>query len=98
MKKRGKRSLTGIAAIILTLFLTGCAGIHAQKMSEPELVIGGSVYTPYFYRDVNGEYVGIDVEVAKDEWAGSSKGNQNLRTSECENDTDYCSVGQCIFR
>lgn len=66
MKKRCKRSLTGIVAIILTLFLTGCARIHAQKMSEPELVIGGSVYAPYFYRDINGEYAGIDVEVAKE--------------------------------
>ena len=49
-----------------TNFLTGCAEIHAQKMSEPELVIGGSVYAPYFYRDINGEYAGIDVEVAKE--------------------------------
>lgn len=66
MKKRSKRSLSSIIVVILAIFLTGCTGIHAQKTSEPKLVIGGNIYAPYFYRDMNGEYAGIDVEVAKE--------------------------------
>ena len=32
----------------------------------PELVIGSDDYAPYFFCDENGEFAGIDVEIARE--------------------------------
>ena len=39
-------------------------GNNGEKEELPEIVIGGSLYAPYFYRDVSGSYAGIDAELA----------------------------------
>lgn len=39
-------------------------GNNGEKEELPEIVIGGSFYAPYFYRDVSGSYAGIDAELA----------------------------------
>ena len=32
----------------------------------PQIRVGGVVYEPYFYKDIDGEFTGIDVELAKE--------------------------------
>ena len=57
-----------VAAFLATicLFLSGCAGTDApEKLTKKEtLVIGSDIYSPYFYLDDNGDFAGIDVEIA----------------------------------
>ena len=51
----------------IVFFLSVCAcmrGNNGEKEELPEIVIGGSLYAPYFYRDVSGSYAGIDAELA----------------------------------
>ena len=51
----------------IVFFLSVCAcrrGNNGEKEELPEIVIGGSLYAPYFYRDVRGSYAGIDAELA----------------------------------
>lgn len=52
--------------LVLLLFLVALSGCLEKEVQEelPELIIGGTSYSPYFYRDVNGDYVGIDVDIA----------------------------------
>ena len=63
---RKKRSLFFI--MILGMFLLASCGISGEQNAEelPELKIGGALYEPYFYRDVDGAYTGIDVEIARE--------------------------------
>lgn len=37
-----------------------------EERKLPRIRIGGSIYEPYFYIDENGEYAGIDVELARE--------------------------------
>ena len=59
-----------VAAFMATicLFLSGCAVTDApEKPTEKEtLVIGSDIYSPYFYLDDNGDFAGIDVEIARE--------------------------------
>lgn len=51
--------------IVFFLFVCACMrGNNGEKEELPEIVIGGSLYAPYFYRDVSGSYAGIDAELA----------------------------------
>ncbi|MCU6744607.1 hypothetical protein OCV77_08870 [Suilimivivens aceti] len=52
---------------ILFFLLSVCVcmrGNNGEKEELPKIVIGGSLYAPYFYRDVSGSYAGIDAELA----------------------------------
>lgn len=55
-----------LICMILALGVCACSFDSPEHQAEelPELVIGGSIYEPYFYRDINGDYAGIDVELA----------------------------------
>lgn len=50
--------------ILLMFGLCACSAAGQNEEDLPQLVIGGSTYEPYFYRDINGDYAGIDVELA----------------------------------
>lgn len=51
--------------IVFSLSVCACMrGNNGEKEELPEIVIGGSLYAPYFYRDVSGSYAGIDAELA----------------------------------
>ena len=50
--------------ILLTFGLCACSTAGQKEEALPQLVIGGCTYEPYFYRDINGDYAGIDVELA----------------------------------
>lgn len=52
--------------MIVWITLCGCSADTVQQKELPELVIGGTLYSPYFYRDINGQCVGIDVDVAEE--------------------------------
>ena len=58
-----------LIGIMLVLGLCACSHSTEQETETkdlPQLVIGGSIYEPYFYRDINGDYAGIDVELARE--------------------------------
>ena len=66
-----KRKTMRLAAAFLAaicLLLSGCTGADApEKPTEKEtLTIGSYVYSPYFYLDDNGDFAGIDVEIAEE--------------------------------
>lgn len=48
--------------------LSGCTGADSpEKTTEKEtLTIGSDIYSPYFYPDDNGDFAGIDVEIAEE--------------------------------
>ena len=67
-RTRGKRIC--IVAILLasSLILAGC-GIKKEKIADselPEIVIGIDYFEPYSYQTDDGQYKGIDVELAKE--------------------------------
>lgn len=60
-------------AWILLLFATliallcACSDTAQQQETEkPKIRIGGTTYAPYFYRNIGGNYTGIDVEIAEE--------------------------------
>ena len=67
-----KSFLRKAAAFITALFsalilLCGCGGESAENENNlPELVIGVDYYKPFVYRDDNGEFAGLDVELARE--------------------------------
>lgn len=56
------------AFLSATLLLCLCACTGGKNESETaqkeKLVIGSDIYAPYFYIDDNGDFTGIDVEIA----------------------------------
>ena len=52
----------------ICLLLSGCTGADApENPTEKEtLTIGSDIYSPYFYLDDNGDFAGIDVEIAEE--------------------------------
>lgn len=57
-----------IACILAGVLLTACS-LESAKTEEktlPKITIGGAIYKPYFYKDVEENYTGIDVELAKE--------------------------------
>lgn len=67
MKKIFILFLTGV---VFLLSLTGCISQSASAMGNDfdydSLIIGGREYAPFFYVNENGEYAGIDIEIAKE--------------------------------
>ncbi len=62
-----KRYLTLIClCLFMMLSLCGCASTASTEAELPELIIGASIYEPYFYRDINGEYTGIDADLMRE--------------------------------
>ena len=56
-----------LAGIILLFSLCGCADRpQSEGKQKQRLVIGSDNYIPYNYRDEEGRYQGIDVELAKE--------------------------------
>lgn len=57
-----------IAVLLLIPFILTLPACTAKKQSEasatPRLKIGSDIYSPYFYVDDNGNFAGIDVEIA----------------------------------
>lgn len=63
MKKKILLFLTGMA-LIAGICACGTGKTTQEKL--PQLIIGGTSYSPYFYQDIDGKYAGIDVEVAEE--------------------------------
>ena len=68
--KRGKRLAALCLASIMTCSLCACqqseqAGTAEAESDLPELKIGVDILEPFFYKDENGDYVGIDAEIAQ---------------------------------
>lgn len=56
----------GFILMVVLLIFCSCSKKAVVEEELPELVIGGTTYSPYFYKDINGQYVGIDVDVAEE--------------------------------
>ena len=63
MRKKGVLLVVALAVI---LGVCACGTKQKKEAVFPGLIIGGTSYTPYFYQDINGNYSGIDVDVAKE--------------------------------
>ena len=65
-----KRITVFAAAIVLIMALfSACGAIKADNDAAsdlPEMKIGGVIYEPYFYRNIDGDYDGIDVRLARE--------------------------------
>lgn len=62
-----KEILLCLAGICVLLSLCGCADRPQSEVKQRQrLVIGSDNYIPYNYRDDEGRYQGIDVELAKE--------------------------------
>lgn len=61
--------VAAIAVIVLFTAMCGCGnkktGYADENKDVQTLVIGSDIYEPFNYIDVNGEHIGIDVDLAK---------------------------------
>ena len=69
--RRLQTVLLAVVLLFVSVMATACGG-SAQKNDAtvtdglPVLRIGSDEYAPYFYRDINGDFTGIDVELAQE--------------------------------
>lgn len=61
-----KKILLILAVAVLAAGVCACTTSRKSQNTLPELTIGGTTYSPYFYQNIDGEYAGIDVEVARE--------------------------------
>ena len=69
-RKRGKKLAVLCLASIMTCSLCSClqseqTGTEEADPDLPELKIGVDILKPFFYKDENGDYAGIDAEIAR---------------------------------
>lgn len=67
----GKKRMFGIVWILFLILTvgvccTGCGKKIVETQKKKSLVIGSDNYAPYNYLDKNGEFVGVDVELARE--------------------------------
>ena len=62
----GKRKIAWLIYMLIGIcMLSGCTVLPEKEDQElPQLRIGITNYAPYSYKDINGTYAGIDVELA----------------------------------
>ncbi len=63
----GLRSILLLAVMLMAGMLYGCANSNsdADESSLERIIIGIDKYEPYTYLDANGNYAGVDIEIAK---------------------------------
>ena len=63
-----RRIIVFLLAAAMLCCLAGCSGkeTRSDNRAEKRLVIGSDIYAPYFYIDDNGDFTGIDVEIARE--------------------------------
>lgn len=61
-----KKYIAFLAVVLILVLSAGCssAAESHNEMNVRKLVIGSDTYEPYIYRNDEGEYVGIDIEIA----------------------------------
>ena len=67
-RARGNRIYIAVFLLTCSLMLGGC-GVKKEKAADselPEIAIGMDYFEPYSYQASDGEYKGIDVELAKE--------------------------------
>ena len=64
--RKAIKQLGVLCLAVMFVFLSGCDKDSPQPEDLPNgtLTIGSDIYSPYFYLDDNGDYAGIDVEIA----------------------------------
>ena len=92
-----RRKRICIAALLLagSLIPGGC-GIKKEKTSDselPEIVIGIDYFEPYSYQTSDGEYKGIDVELAEEPFRGWVI-SLNLRRLSGKIKRNFCQMEQ----
>lgn len=62
-----RRLILLMLAAMMSMLLISCSYDNRREdQNLPQIRIGGSIYEPYFYKDIDGKYTGIDVEIAKE--------------------------------
>ena len=86
-----------IACILAGVLLTACS-LESAKTEEktlPKITIGGAIYKPYFYKDVEENYTGIDVELAKEACARLGY-RPVFKEIDLDSERSCCRVGRSI--
>ena len=100
-----KTVLTKVIALLLLLTLCsvvfcGCCGHRGENEGRdfPELVIGSDYYSPFVFKDDNGELAGLDIELAKEVCRHMGINPKFVRI-DWEKKNDYLSSGEidCIW-
>ena len=66
MRLRRFKPVLFLLCLLVLLPLCGCAKPVQEAAVLPELRIGASIYAPYFFRDADGGYSGIDAQIAQE--------------------------------
>lgn len=71
MRMRLKRYVSAVLILcISSTIFAGCEKMGSREQSDTEhfteIVVGSDDYPPFSYVDENGDYVGIDVELAEE--------------------------------
>ena len=90
-----------IAALLLALFVCGCTAKKsdtAENGSLPQVVIGSDNYEPYNYIDGDGNFAGVDVELARAAF-GKIGYRPVFKQIVWENKDDYLASGEvdCLW-
>ena len=100
MFKKRKRVFTLLVGIFLCLGLCSCIATSEGKKEEnlPTLIIGSDNYPPFFYLDDDGEFEGIDVEIAQEACARIGR-RPVFKQISWQNKDRYLSSGQvdCLW-
>ena len=63
-----KRLIAATAAIAMLSAFGGCGSKDKDTLSDNQFVVGfDAAFPPYGYQDDNGEYVGFDLDLAKED-------------------------------
>ena len=68
MRMNKNRVIAVILSVFVVLAFCGCDRQEGRVYPKPQgvLVIGTDEYEPYNYLDYNGEYIGIDIDIARE--------------------------------
>lgn len=62
-----KKTAAMLGAALISLAASGCSGVEEPVSEElPELMIGCDTYAPYSFIDENGDFSGLDIELAQE--------------------------------
>lgn len=66
-KGKAKKYIVLVSILLAIIMISGCSKGSVDKETRTEtkkIVIGSDIISPYLYQNANGEFIGIDVELA----------------------------------
>ena len=66
-KGKAKKYIVLVSILLAIIMISGCSKGSVDKETRTEtkkIVIGSDIISPYLYQNADGEFIGIDVELA----------------------------------